>query len=60
MKEAIDITAYKDGVAITNTLRYSVASYVARDKGDDANLTAMLKSMMRYGASAAKYADAVK
>ena len=56
MQDAVYITAYKGETAITNTLRYSVASYVARDDGDNANLTAMLKAMMQYGKSVTAYA----
>ena len=46
----------KDGVAISNTITYSVESYVARDKKDNADLTAMLVAMMQFGESAVAYA----
>jgi hypothetical protein len=56
MRDIIHTTVMKDGAAISNTIAYSIESYVARDKGGDANLTAMLKAMMQFGVAAEKYA----
>ena len=56
MRDIIHTTVMKDGAAISNTIAYSIESYVARDKGGDPNLTAMLKAMMQFGVAAEKYA----
>ena len=51
MRENIYAVIYKDGVAISNTLLYSIESY-AYSKQNDAKLGALIKAMMYYGDSA--------
>ena len=56
-REAIDVTAYKDGAAITNTLRYSVESYAYANQSntDIEYLIEMVKAVIVYGDSAYAY-----
>lgn len=55
MRETVYLTVYRNGVAVSNTLRYSIESY-AYSKQNDANLANLLIAMMRYGDAATKYA----
>ncbi len=49
-------TLYRDGVAISNTLQYSVESYAfANINATDKKLVELLKTMMYYGDSANNY-----
>ena len=53
LRQAIYFTAYKDGVAVSNTLRYSVESYACSyQSSPNAALSALVKAMIRYGDSA--------
>ena len=52
--EPLDFTVMKDGEAISNTLRYSVESYVAKNK-DNATVGAVVSAMMKYGKAAMAY-----
>lgn len=57
MSEVVYITAYREDEAISNTLSYSIESYVAAKQHDeDANLAALVTAMMKYGNSAYAYA----
>lgn len=53
MSDVVYFTLYRDGVATSNTIAYSIESYVARNT--NASQTALLEAMMRYGDSAVKY-----
>lgn len=55
--EPIDFTLKADGTAISNTLRYSVESYVSKTK-DDAAVGSVMSAMMKYGKAAASYKNA--
>ncbi len=56
MSDEVFVTAYKNGVAVSNTLRYSIESYAnAKLDSDDSVLVDLVKAMMRYGDSAKKY-----
>lgn len=56
LSEPVYATVYKDGVAISNTLRYSVSSYVAgKYAGSDTYLANLVKMMQCYGDSALAY-----
>ena len=52
--EPLDFTVMKGGEAISNTLRYSVESYVAKNK-DNATVGAVVSAMMKYGKAAMAY-----
>ena len=53
MSKSIYATVLKDGVAVSNTLRYSVESYAhSKVGGADVKLSDLLSSMMKYGNSA--------
>jgi len=57
MREPIFATAYTDGTAVSNTVRYSIESYVSeKDNGGDA-LAALVKAMLCYGDAAASYVN---
>lgn len=51
---AVDFTLEADGVAISNTLRYSVESYASNNIADAA-IGDVVAAMMKYGYSAAAY-----
>ena len=56
MRTAITATAYRDGQAVSDTVRYSVESYAASKlDAADAYLADLVKAMMRYGDSAENY-----
>ena len=60
MRKPVFITFYDaSGTAVSNTLRYSVESYVAivHQYGGDAKLVALLDAMLNYGISAEIYAN---
>jgi hypothetical protein len=60
MKNAVDITVLKDGVAISNTTRYSIETYAAiqfTKEGVDAKLINLLKAMLKYGVATYNYAN---
>ncbi len=58
MSEAIYITAYRDDVAVSNTVQYSIESY-AHSKQDSnyLNLGDLVKAMMKYGDAAYAYSN---
>ena len=57
MSEAVYVTAYRDGVAISNTVRYSIESYAATKEADTEvlYLADVVVAMMKYGDSAKAY-----
>ena len=55
MKEIIYTTLYVDGVEASNTITYSIESYVARYSGSNTALREMIQAMMQYGESAIEY-----
>lgn len=50
----VDFTLKKDGNAISNTLRYSVESYAAKYKDNEA-IGQVVSAMMKYGKAAVSY-----
>lgn len=58
MRRAITATAYRDGAAVSDTVRYSVESYVANNlDAGEAYLADLVKALIRYGDSAYAYAN---
>ncbi len=58
MSEAIYITAYRDDVAVSNTVQYSIESYAYSKKDSDyLNLGDLVKAMMKYGDAAYVYSN---
>ncbi len=56
MSDNIYLTVYKDNVAVSNTLRYSVESYAKAMKDSTyKNLAKLVQCMMKYGNSANRY-----
>jgi len=56
MSDAVYVTVYKDGVAVSNTFKYSIESYAHNKQNDsDETLGALVKAMMKYGDSAKAY-----
>ena len=56
MSEEVYMTVMKDGVAVSNTARYSIESYAYVKQNDSNNkLVNLVKAMMRYGHSAKNY-----
>ena len=55
MKEIIYTTLCVDGVEASNTITYSIESYVARYSGSNTALREMIQAMMQYGESAIEY-----
>ena len=56
MRETVYITAYKNGAAVSNTVRYSIESYCYA-KQKDTTLKDILSAMMKYGDSAYNYVN---
>ena len=56
MRETVYITAYKNGAAVSNTVRYSIESYCYA-KQEDTTLKDILSAMMKYGDSAYNYVN---
>lgn len=56
MREPVYMTAYRNGEAVSNTLRYSIESY-AYSKQSDSNpdLVNLVEAMMKYGDAAYAY-----
>ena len=53
MRQAVDMTIMNGDTAVSNTVRYSIASYVAKyQTSTNANLVNLIKSMLIYGDSA--------
>lgn len=57
MSKSIYITAYLDGKPVSNTMLYSIESYVKRIQSiiPDTELLKLTEAMMRYGKSAERY-----
>ena len=56
MGETVYVTAYRGGVAASNTLSYSVESYACAKQNDsNEKLANLVKAMMKYGNSAYAY-----
>ena len=55
MREVVHATVYSGETAVSNTVAYSIESYVAR-KVNDVELGDMLVAMIKYGDAAASYA----
>ena len=53
LTEELDITVYNGDTAVSNTLRYSIASYAS--KNQSGALGELMKAMMKVGASAQAY-----
>ena len=58
MREPVYVTAYKDGVAVSKLLTYSVESYAASKYGAEEKLSNLLDAMMRYGDAADAFVTA--
>ncbi len=58
MKETIYLTVYNGDTPVSNTVRYSIESYVytAKDSPDQ-NLATLVREMMKYGNSAKTYKE---
>ncbi len=58
MSQDVFITAYQNGVAVSNTVRYSIESYAsAKENDNDITLAELVVAMMKYGDSAYKFAN---
>lgn len=57
MSEKIYATIYKDGVAVSNTLQYTIETYAAKNAVASTTLGDLLISMMKYGDAANKYVN---
>ncbi|MBQ8741621.1 MAG: hypothetical protein IJY79_08765, partial [Clostridia bacterium] len=58
MREPVYLTVYSGDTAVSNTICYSVASYVAEKQNDsDEKLTSLLLAMIKYGDTANTYAQ---
>lgn len=58
MSETVYLTVYENGVAVSNTLSYSIESYAySKQTSTDENLTNLLEAMMKYGNSAYAYVN---
>ena len=56
MSENVYVTVYEGDTAVSNTVCYSVESYVYAKQNDaNAKLAALVKALMRYGDSAVRY-----
>ena len=56
LRETLYLTVYKDNTVVSNTIRYSIASYVySKQDTEDAKLYNLLEAMMKYGDSAYAY-----
>ena len=51
MRTAFTATVYKDGVAVSNTLQYSIQSYVVGKTTAGVALNDMLVAMLKYADS---------
>jgi hypothetical protein len=55
MSKIVYVTIYKDGKAVSNTLRYSIESYAAQ--AQNTSFGNLVKAMIRYGDSARVFAS---
>ena len=57
MSDVVILTVYKDDVAVSNTISYSIESYAdSKIGGSDESLSNLMVAMMKYGNSAKAYA----
>ncbi|MBQ6830601.1 MAG: hypothetical protein IJO59_05740, partial [Clostridia bacterium] len=58
MREPVYFTAYKDGVAVSKELKYSVQTYAGKNAAVTAkNLGDLVVAMMKYGDSTYAYVN---
>ncbi|MBQ6829537.1 MAG: hypothetical protein IJO59_00275, partial [Clostridia bacterium] len=58
MREPVYFTAYKDGVAVSKELKYSVQTYAGKNADVTAkNLGDLVVAMMKYGDSTYAYVN---
>lgn len=58
MSDAVYATVYKNGTAVSNTIKYSIESYVSGSQStSDVALLNLLNAMMKYGDAAKAYAN---
>jgi len=58
MREKVFAVAYRNSVAVSNTVCYSVESYVASKTGSsDTEMVTLIKNMMKYGDAAQAYVE---
>ena len=56
MGDTVYVTAYRGGVAASNTVSYSIESYACAKQNDsNEKLANLVKAMMKYGNSAYAY-----
>lgn len=57
MHDTLYLTAYRDGNAVSNTITYSIESYIASKQNDesDMNLQTLVNALICYGCSAENY-----
>lgn len=58
MSEKVYLTMYKDGIAVSNTVCYSIESYAySKQSSQIEHLADLVKAMMKYGYSAYSYVN---
>lgn len=57
MRSAFTATVYKDGVAVSNTLQYSIQTYVVGKTVSDGGINDLLIAMLKFGDSCAAYGN---
>ena len=58
MSEKVYLTMYKDGIAVSNTVCYSIESYAySKQSSQIEHLADLVKAMMKYGDSAYSYVN---
>ena len=57
MKEDVFATVYSGDTAVSDTIRYSIESYVHSHKADGDELGTLVQEMYKYGCAAKAYAD---
>ena len=57
MSQNVFVTAYRNGEAVSNTIRYSIESYAAKNITDTTYpyLAELVDAMMKYGDAAKAY-----
>ena len=55
MRSAFTATVYKDGVAVSNTLQYSIQTYVVGKTVSDGGFNDLLIAMLKFGDACAAY-----
>ena len=56
MRQTVQATIYEGNTAVSNTINYSIESYVAQAQGN-AKLSKIVNALLSYGDAAAKYAS---